>query len=333
MLVSSKGLLNSMDIERLAYEIKSRPGLVEGVSGASPAPGFGVSNSKPLQSGEKVLHAKPFYVSPNFLSVMGIELLSGQGFDPNLPHGALLNETAARFFGPEDLIGRILTLPDENDEPVTVIGIVEDFHFVDMRHTIGPAFLAMHMPEPGSGGDWFFHTLFRLDNSELSAAVEEMKALWKRVLPEHELDRVRFLDESFAGRYDTERRVGLIMKWMSAIALAISCMGIFGLVALAAVRRTKEIGIRKVLGATTGNVLLLMWREFGWLVVAANFIAWPVAYFVLNRWLAFYAYRIDIGLGWFVLAGLGVLTVALATVSGQTWLAARANPVDALRYE
>ena len=94
-----------------------------------------------IRSNEKVLRAKPFYVSPNFLSVMGIEVLSGQGFDPNRLHGVLLNETAARFFGPEDLIGHTLTLPDDNDEPMTVIGIVEDFHFVNMRHTIGPAFL------------------------------------------------------------------------------------------------------------------------------------------------------------------------------------------------
>ena len=123
------------------------------------------------------------------------------------------------------------------------------------------------------------------------------------------------------------------MKWMSACALAISCMGLVGLAALAAARRTREIGIRKVLGATTANVVLLMSRQFGWLVVAANVIAWPLAFFVLDRWLAFYAYRIDQGPGWFALAGVGVLVVALGTVSGQTWLAARTNPADALRYE
>ena len=335
LAIQFKGDLNALQIERLADEINSRPGLVQGVTGASAAPGFGGWQPKPLQSGEKVLHTKPFYVSPNFLSVMGIEVLSGQGFDPNLPHGVLLNETAAHFFGPEDLIGRTLTGP--SDEPITVIGIVKDFHFVDMRHTIGPAFLTtstlISKPKFKLRADQFKYTLFRLDRADLPAAVEEVKALWKRVLPEYELYRVRFLDEAFAARYETERRVGVVMGWMSAVAIAISCMGLFGLVALAAVRRTKEIGIRKVLGATTSSVLLLMSREFGWLVVAANVIAWPVAYFVLNRWLAFYAYRIDIGLGWFVLAGVGVLVVALATVSSQTWLAARANPVDALRYE
>ena len=329
LAIQFKGDLDALQIERLVNEINSRPGLVQGVTGASAAPGFGGLPPMPIRSDEKVLHAKPFYVSPNFLSVMGIEVLSGQGFDPNLPHGVLLNETAARFFGSEDLIGRTLTLPNDNGEPMTVIGIVEDFHFVNMRHTIGPAFLTT----PKFREDQFDHTLFRLDRADLPAAVEEVKTLWKRVLPEYELWGVRFLDERFAAEYWEEQRVGLVMRWMSAVSIAISCMGLFGLVALAAVRRTKEIGIRKVLGATTGSVLLLMSREFGWLVVAANIIAWPVAYFVLNRWLAFYAYRIDVGLGWFVLAGVGVLAVALATVSSQTWLAARTNPADALRYE
>ena len=328
LAIQFKGDLNALQIERLTDEINSRPGLVQGVTGASAAPGFGGPGPRPIQSDENELHAKPFYVSPNFLSVMGIEVLSGQGFDPNLPHGVLLNETAARLFGSENLIGRTLTSIQDDGEPMMVIGIVEDFHFVDMRHTIGPAFLTIPML-----GDRFRRTLFRLDRADLPAAVEEVKALWKRVLPEYELWGVRFLDEVFAEKYETERRVGLVMGWMSAVAIAISCMGLLGLVALAVVRRTKEIGIRKVLGATTGSVLLLMAREFGWLVVAANVVAWPVAYFVLNRWLAFYAYRIDIGLGWFVLAGVGVLAVALATVSSQTWLAARTNPADALRYE
>ena len=352
VLARSKGDLDDLQIERLAGEIDSRPGLVKGVAGASPAPGYGGFPPITLQFGENTLRAKAFHVSPDFLRVMGIEVLSG-GFRPSdkpgLLRGIFLNETAARLLGPEDPIGRTVIisrtpppgrrsaramrltwrLDHLGKEPVPVIGIVEDFHFEDMRHTVEPAFLTTIMLHL----DRFRHTLFRLDHRDLPAAVEEVETLWKRVLPEYELQGVTFLDESFAGSYEVERRVGLVMKWMSATALAISCMGLVGLAALAAARRTREIGIRKVLGATTGSVLMMMSREFGWLVVAANAIAWPVAFFVLDRWLAFYAYRIDQSPGWFALAGAGVLAVALATVSGQTWLAARTNPADALRYE
>ena len=327
------GYLNTLQIERLASEIDSRPGLVKGVTGAWPVPGLG-GGFPPitLQFGENSLRAKFFRISPDFLRVMGIEVLSGQNDESGSPSGIFLNETAVRQLGLEDPVGRTVTIDDFGDEPVPVIGVVEDFHFDTMHHTIGPAFLTTS-PRGWLGSREFMAPLLRLDHAGLPAAVKEVEALWKRVLPEYELHSVRFLDEAFAARYETERRVGVVMGWMSAVAIVISCMGLFGLVALATVRRTKEIGIRKVLGATTSSVLLLMSREFGWLVVAANVVAWPVAYFALNRWLAFYAYRVDMGLGWFVLAGVGVLAVALATVSSQTWLAARTNPADALRYE
>ena len=331
------GGLDAFQIERLASEIGSRPGLVEGVAGAGTPPGFGGWVPTPLQLGEMSFHAKPFEVSPSFLHIMGIDLLFGRDFpqsdEPGQAQGILINETAAGILGPENPVGSIVTFPDLEHEPMPVIGIVEDFHYEDMRHTVGPAFLTTAAMSGGRMNNWFGSVLFRLDHRDLPAAVEKVKALWERVLPEHELEEVRFLDEAFAARYETERRVGTVMKWISAVALAISCMGLVGLAALAAARRTREIGIRKVLGATTGSVLMMMSREFGWLVVAANAIAWPVAFFVLDRWLAFYAYRIDQSPVWFVLAGAGVLAVALATVSGQTWLAARTNPADALKYE
>ncbi len=213
---------------------------------------------------------------------MGIDLLFGRDFpqsdEPGQGQGILINETAARLLGPENPVGRFLTFPDYGDESMPVIGIIKDFHYEDMRHTVGPAFLTTApMWRGGRMNNWFNYVLFRLNHRDLPAAVEEVKALWKRVLPEHDLQEVRFLDDAFAARYETERRVGTVMKWMSAIALVISCMGLVGLAALAAARRTREIGIRKVLGATTGSVLLLMSREFGWLVVGANAIAWPVA--------------------------------------------------------
>ena len=330
--------LDVSQIERLADEIDSRPGLVKGVAGAETPPGAGGLSLKQLQLGEISFHAKPFQVGPGFLQVMGIDLLSGRDFaqdnEPGQPKGILINETAARLLGPENPVGRILTFPDFDNESMPVIGIVEDFHYEDMRYTVGPAFLTTSYLVRGFRRiDEYSSILFRLDHRDLPAGVEEVKALWKRVLPEQELPKVSFLNNNFFAAHETEQRVGTVMKWISTIALVISCMGLVGLAALAAARRTREIGIRKVLGATTGSVLMMMSREFGWLVVAANAIAWPVAFFVLDRWLAFYAYRIDQSPEWFALAGAGVLAVALATVSGQTWLAARTNPADALRYE
>ena len=336
VLALSKDALDPLQIERLASEIDSRPGLVKGVAGIFAAPGMGGEHPRPFRLGVDTFEMKPFRVSPDLPHVMGVEILSGTGFARGVhgpAPGILLNETAARLLGPGDPVGRTLSDPHAPDEAMPVIGVVADFHYADMRQTIGPALFAAVMP--GSlRHDGFHHILFRVDHRNLPAAVDEVRALWNRMLPEYELmTELSFLDEAFARRYDTERRVAIVMRWMSACALAISCMGLVGLAALAAARRTREIGIRKVLGATTANVVLLMSRQFGWLVVAANVIAWPLAFSVLDRWLAFYAYRIDQGPGWFAIAGVGVLVVALATVSGQTWLAARTNPADALRYE
>lgn len=335
VLARSKDALDPLQIERLASEIESRPGLVEGVAGISAAPGTGGQYPRPFRLGERTFEIKPFRVTPDLPHVMGVEILSGTEFTRGLQGpspGILVNETAARLLGPEDPVGRTLSVPPFLDQPIPVIGVVADFHYEDMHHTVGPALLTTVMPG-STRHDRFDQILFRVDSRNLSAAVEEVGTLWNRMLPDYELKSLSFLDETFVSLYATERRVGIVMKWMSACALAISCMGLVGLAGLAAARRTREIGIRKVLGATTANVVLLMSRQFGWLVVAANVIAWPLAFFVLDHWLAFYAYRIDQGPGWFALAGVGVLVVALGTVSGQTWLAARTNPADALRYE
>ena len=235
--VHSDGNLNALQIERLASEINSRPGLVKGVAGASPAPGPGAGFPPiTLQLGETSLHAKFFHISEDFLRVMGIEVLAGQNDESGSPHGIFLNETAVRLLGLEDPIGRTVTIDDFGAEPMPVIGVVEDFHFDTMQHTIGPALLTTSPRGWMANLGWFMDTLFRLDHHDLPAAVEEVETLWKRVLPEYELQSASFLDEAFAERYETERRVGVVMGWMSAIAIAISCMGLFGLVALATVR-------------------------------------------------------------------------------------------------
>jgi len=142
-----------------------------------------------------------------------------------------------------------------------------------------------------------------------------------------------FLDEDVERQYREDERWGKVVRYSALFAIAISCLGAFGLTSLAVARRTKEIGIRKVLGASVPSIVLLLSKEFTYLVLAANLIAWPVAYFAMRRWLENFAYRIELGVGVFVLGGVLALLIAWVTVSVQAIRAARANPVEALRYE
>jgi putative ABC transport system permease protein len=159
-----------------------------------------------------------------------------------------------------------------------------------------------------------------------------LKETWESLNPQRPFDYF-FLDTSFDNQYKAEEQVGNLSLYFSLLAVFIGCLGLFGLVAYMADRRTKEIGIRKVLGATAPGIIQLLSREFFWLVVLANVLAWPIAYYGLNLWLRNFPYRI--GVHWSVMAAAGVLALltALSTVSFQAAKAALANPVDALRYE
>ena len=142
-----------------------------------------------------------------------------------------------------------------------------------------------------------------------------------------------FLDEAFDKQYREDEKLGIILSNFSALAILIACLGLFGLASFTVEKRTKEIGIRKALGASVISIILLLLKEFTKLILLANVIAWPIAYFTMNRWLQNYAYRIEIGISAFVLAGSIVVLIASLTVGYQAIKAARANPVDALRYE
>ena len=204
VLALSKDALDPLQIGRVASEIDSRPGPVEGVAGIFLPPGMGGESPRPFRFGEKTITIKPFRVTPDLPHVMGVEILSGTGFARGVhgpSPGILLNETAARLLGPGDPVGRVLSVHHAQDEPMPVIGVVADFHYEDMRHTVGPALLAATMPGT-SRPEGFRHILFRVDNQDLPAAVEEVRTLWNRTLPEYELQGLSFLDEAFPWRYE-----------------------------------------------------------------------------------------------------------------------------------
>ncbi len=159
-----------------------------------------------------------------------------------------------------------------------------------------------------------------------------LKKIWDRAIPEYPFE-FHFLDETIDARYRSEQRLEVILRIFTFLAISISCFGLFGLISFTAEQRTKEIGIRKVLGASAGSVVRLMTKEFAVLVILANIVAWPVAYIVMTKWLRNFAYRTEIGFETFLFSGFMALIIAILTVSIQSIKAAMANPVDSLRYE
>ncbi len=206
----------------------------------------------------------------------------------------------------------------------TVIGVVENFHFESLRDSIGP--LVMFLKENND------LVSFRIDPKNIPGTIDLLKEKWNKFLPNQPF-AYSFLDERFSKVYSAEQRIGKIFAVFAGLAVLIGCLGLFGLSAFIAERRTKEIGIRKVLGASASGIVSLLSREFVILVGAANIIAWPIVYFVMNKWLEEFAYKTSLSIWIFVFAGIFVFLVALLTVGYQAAKAALGNPIKAIRNE
>ena len=208
--------------------------------------------------------------------------------------------------------------------PCTVIGVVEDFHFESLREAIAPLVL---LRESSRG-----NLAVRMKTGHIATFLEVLKNKWSSMIPGEPFEYA-FLDESFNEIYRSEMRTGRIYAIFAALAVIVGCLGLFGLASFSAARRTKEIGIRKALGASIHEMAALLIRDYILLVGLANLMAWPVAYYLMQRWLQNFAYRTSLGLTPFVLSGLLGLTIALLTVGYHAVHAASANPVESLRYE
>ena len=272
-----------------------------------------------------------FFVDYDFVPTLDIKLIEGRNYsrervtDPTM--SVIINETLARQLGSGPPLGKTLKFFDRTTViSTTVIGVVNDFHFRSLHHKIGPALLKCK-PEYQ-----FSRLLVRVRAEDIPGTLAFMKDQWEAVTQSSGF-RYSFLDEGIDRQYRTEERWHRMIGYGTLFAIFIACLGAFGLTAFAVTRRTKEIGIRKVLGASVTNVVSLLSREFVLLVGVANVIAWPIAWWAMDRWLQDFAYRIDPGIGTFVLGGVLTLAIVLLTVGAQAIRAARANPVDALRYE
>jgi putative ABC transport system permease protein len=204
--------------------------------------------------------------------------------------------------------------------------VLKDFHFRSMHEKIGP--IMFFVPPP----DWFTVFSVRIRPDNVAETLSFLERKWATLDPSRPFDYT-FFDEQFGQLHLAEQRIGQLLWYVAVLAIFIAGLGLFGLAAFTAQQRTKEIGVRKVLGASVSGLILLLSKDFTKLVLLGFIVAAPLAYYAMNRWLADFAYRVEIGLGVFVLAGLLALVIAWLTVSYQSIKAALANPVESLRYE
>ncbi|MEM0962041.1 MAG: ABC transporter permease, partial [Bacteroidota bacterium] len=261
-----------------------------------------------------------------FVDVLDLQLATGRSFSPDRPsdvgRSVILNEAAVETLGWADPVGKTM---GTGEGQVEVIGVVEDFHFADMRTEIGPLLIEY---DPAARD----YAMVKLRSEDLPETLAGVESLWGTVAPDYLFDAF-FLDDHFAAMYRAERLVGQMFLAFSLLAVLVACLGLFGLAMLAAEQRTKEIGIRKVLGASVASLVGLLSRESAALVCVAFVIGAPLAYLFLRDWLSVFVYRAELSAGLFLLAGGLTVTIALGTVSVQALRAATADPIRALRAE
>jgi putative ABC transport system permease protein len=269
-------------------------------------------------------------VDDHFMTTFQVPLIAGRFFSPEHPadsdSGVILNESAVRALGMSDPVGKELSLVGSGRK-FTILGVMKDFHFQSLRHGIQP--LALHYLGPNAVGS---SLSVKIRPEDQSRTLSELDATWRKYAGSQPFE-FQFFEDYFSKAYVAEERVANLFLSFSVLAILIAASGLLGLAALLTDQRRKEIGIRKILGASTSRLVLLLAKEFGRWVLLATFVALPLGYIFMSRWLEGFAYRTSIGAADFLWSGLLAGVIALLTVSYQVIKAARAKPISSLRYQ
>lgn len=333
--IVSMTLARNLNHEVFKAELQGQPGIVK-VAAVDNMPAMGRSETfftfeGVAEGGRQVI---PYVeTDEDYLDTMGMKIVAGRNFSREFPSdkkAVILNETLVKQIGWEDPLGKTVSMTDFNEKqeviliPYTVIGVVRDFHFESLHQPIrGHIFML---------GEDLSMVAIKIRPDNIPQTLAAIEQAWQKMETGRPFD-YSFLDETFDRLYRTEQRLGQIFIAFTLIAIIIAALGLFGLASFTVNQRTKEIGIRKILGASTPNVVLLLSKEFTRWVILANVVAWPLAYFAMNKWLQNFAYRIDIPIWVFIASGIAALFISLLTVSSKAIKAAVANPVNSLRYE
>jgi putative ABC transport system permease protein len=318
-------------ISAVKLELKRIPGVIN-VTASSHIPGWDGLAASHLPEGfsmENTQIMRAICVDSDFLDTMGIELVSGRNFSPEFPsdnhESVLINEAAVNEFGWDHPLGKKIQQIYGNKQTRTVIGVVKDFHMSSLHSPIEPMFINGSFPEINA-------ISVRIAPGNISRELDSIRSAWKKVVPDAAFDYF-FLDESFDKQYRVEERLSRLFSSFSMLAIFIACLGLFGMACYSAEKRTKEIGIRKMLGASASGIVLMLNRELIRLFLIANAVTWPIVYLASQKWLQNFAYRTNLGIGVFILSAILILVITLGAVSYQAIKAAVANPVESLRYE
>jgi putative ABC transport system permease protein len=305
------------------------------ISGFLPTPSYRNNTSfwpEGELNAEKGINMQFWEIGHDYTKTLGMQLLQGRDFDKNMSTDSsalIINESAAKIFGYKNPIGKKLFMyADVQTKRMiafTIIGVVKNFNYESLRENVGAMSMCLSTKSYGM-------ISIRLQTDNVKEAIAKIESKWKSRVGVTPLN-YQFLDEAFDGMYRSEQRIGKIFISFAILAIFIACLGLFGLATFTAEQRTKEIGIRKVMGASVTQIVQLLSKDFVRLVIFGIVIACPLAYYFMDKWLQDFAYRIDISWWIFALAGIVAIVIALLTVSFQAIKAALANPVKSLRTE
>ncbi len=325
---------NALGPQQQAFkqQIQQHPNVVA-VAAANTLPGRSFGDTSFIPEGappEEILSLRLLYTDFDLLETLNLELVDGRFFSRDFATDSaavVLNEAAVKELGWTEAVGKRLVSPSFNGEEtefITVVGVVKDFHFQSLREAIRPLGLFI--------GRNLNYLAVRIQPGDISGTLAAFETQWKTFAPGQPFT-YSFLDRDVDALYQADQRTGSLFGTFALLAIMIACLGLFGLAAFTAEQRTKEIGVRKVLGASVSGIVLLLSKEFTKLVALAFIVAAPLAYFATNRWLQDFAFQVAFSWWIFVIAGLAALAIAWLTVSYQSIRAALTNPVEALRYE
>jgi len=326
-------LLSKMDVFK--RELTGQPGILDVTFAAQMPLSVGQTIGVNWEGNPDRFPASIGYtmVSYDFFETFKIEIVSGRSFSPEFTadetESCVINEAAARMFGWEDPIGRTLYWSQGAIDPslrnVRIVGVVRDFYDRSLRAGIRPFMFRIYRP-------WLQYAFVKVDRNRIPEALDGVRAAFEKFAPDYPF-RFEFMDVAFDRQYSVETQQGRLFNVFSLLAIFVAALGLFGLAAFTAERRTKEIGIRRVLGASVSSLVASMTKEYLVWVAVANLIAWPAGYYFMSNWLNGFANRIPLSPLIFLVASAIMLVVVLAAVGSRTFRAARANPVDSLRHE